>query len=132
MKTKIILIALLVIAALLLISLKIYQTSEGPHGGTVKRAEGYNIEMKNSHEGIFTFLLDKNLKPINNKGISFRLKLFYPDDINTDSELKPFGEDGFFSESIPKYYSSCEITFHVSGKNISAEFENETLFVKKK
>lgn len=131
MKTKIILISLLILA-LILISLKVFQSSDGPHGGRVKQAEEYHIEMKNPGGSLHAFLLDRNQKPLSNKDITCRAKLFYPDNTSSEADMAPFGWDGFLIESIPRYYVSCRIVFNVSGKHISAEFENETLFVNKK
>lgn len=132
MKTKIIVIALLIAAAIILVSLNVFQSSQGPHGGTVKKAENYNIEMKNPGGSMYAYLLDRNLKPVNNKGISCKVKLFFPDKTAADQILSPFGTDGFIIELIPMYYVSCTVTFNVAGKNIEADFENEVLFVDKK
>lgn len=132
MKTKIILFSLLIILALILISLKIFQSSDGPHGGTVKQAGEYYIEMKNPGGSLYAFLLDQDRKPLSNTGMTCKAKLFYPDNTSSEAEMGYFAADGFFIESVPRYYTSCMILFNVSGKSVSAEFENETLFVDKK
>ena len=131
-ENKIYFFTLLLIAALILISLQIFQSSYGPHGGAIKPTGNYNIEMKNSAGSIYSYLLEQNLKPISNRGITCEASLVFPDYSRTDIELKPFGEDGFSSDVITKYFASSTITFHVLGKNISSEFESETLFAKKK
>lgn len=132
MRTRFIVITLLVILALILISLKVFQSSDGPHGGITKRSGQYSIEMKNPGGSLYAFLLDGNQKPLNNKELACKAKLFYPDRTSSDVEMSRWGPDGFFIELIPRYYTSCMIIFNVSGKEVSAEFENETLFVEEK
>lgn len=132
MRTKIIIITLLIIAALILISLRLFQSSEGPHGGTVKPAGEYYIEMKNPGGGMYAFLLNKDLKPISNKGITCRARLLHTDRAVTDVKLSFFGSDGFFVELIPRYYVTSTVIFTLPDKELSAEFENEVLFVDKK
>lgn len=132
MKAKIIILTLLIIAAFILISLRLFQSSDGPHDGKVKKANEYYIEMKNPDSNLYAFLLDKNLKPLSNKEITCKATLFYPDNTSSEAEMTRFGADGFFTESIVRYYFSCTITFNISGKTVSARFDNETLFVSKK
>ena len=133
MKTKFILFALPVIIAIILISQNYSNQIVGPHGGRLKQAENYNIEMKNPYGEFYTYLLDKNLVPISNKskGISCEVNFFILDNMVSDFILEPKGEDAFFTK-ITMPYHSCRITFHVFGKKVSAKFESETLIVQKK
>ena len=132
MKTKIIIITLLLTLALLLISLNIFQSATGPHDGTVKPAGNYNIEMKNSYDNFYAYLLDKKRNPISNTEIYCEVKFIFPDSTSTVIPLKPFEEDGFSIESGSLKFYSCRIYFKVSGKLISASFDNESLIVLKK
>lgn len=132
MKTKFIIISiLLILLALVLISQNFFQSSVGPHGGIVKPAGEYNIEMKNIYPNIYTFLLNKNNKPIINKKLSCEISFLLPNKTIINSQLKPFGKDGFMMELGGLNYSSCRIFFNVSGKSVSAEFESENPIVKK-
>ena len=130
MKTKLIFLALLLIFIFVLLGFVHYQPSIGPHGGTVKQTENYNIEMKNPYGNFYAYLLDKKLKSISNKGISCEVKFFLADNTNIDIVLKPQGDDSFFTETTVQY-QSCRITFNLFGKMVSAKFENETPMVKK-
>lgn len=127
MKTRKILLWLL--PALFLVSLK---PATGPHNGIVKPAGGYNIEMKNTYDYFFAYLLDKNQEPISNKGIQCEVRFILADTTSTILSLKPFEEDGFSAATQSIKFSSCRIYFKVKGKLISAQFENQNLIVEKK
>lgn len=132
MRTKFILFALLIIVVIIFITKSLSQQTVGPHGGKIKQAGNHFIELKNPGSEFYTFLLDKQMKPLSNRDISCEVIFQFPDNIHTKANLLPFGEDGFIAEPIPKYFNSCKITFHANEKDISAEFENENLFVNKK
>jgi hypothetical protein len=131
MRTKIIIILLIIIALILLVSLNVFQSPFGPHGGMVKDAGEYQIEMKNPYGKLYAFLLDKAYTPIKNKRISCSARYYFPDNTTTDVDLKPFGEDGFVTETTIKF-NLCKITFNLQGKSVSAKFENENPIVQKK
>jgi hypothetical protein len=133
MKTKILItIFLLFSISIFLFSLNFFQSSIGPHGGIVKEADEYNIEMKNIYPNIYTFLLNKKNKPIVNKKISCEISFVLPNNTVINSQLKPFNEDGFVMESGGLNFSSCRIFFNVLGKTVSADFESENPIVEKK
>ncbi len=132
MFARFILLVLLLSGIVVLYSLDTYQSPSGPHGGDVKQAENFNIEMKASFPSIYVYLLDQKLKPINNKGITCEIKFFFPDDTSTDLELKPFQDDGFIMESSKIVYNFCIVTFNVFGKSVSAKFEKESTVVREK
>jgi len=133
MKTKIIFTVLFLLVATTLISFNFFQTSTlGPHDGIVKQTGEYNIEMKNSFPNFYAYLLNKKLTPISNSGISCEVRFMSPDSTSFSVPLKPFGKDGFLMDSGTLKFNSCRIYFTVSGRSISAEFENENLFVEKK
>jgi hypothetical protein len=131
-KTKIIFIVLIIIAAgILLVSLGVFQTTTfGPHGGIVKPAGSYQIEMKNPYGNLYAYLLDVESKPIRNKRITCSVRYYFPDNTTTDVDLKPYGEDGFTTETTIKFYL-CKVTFNLQGKSVSAKFENENPIVQK-
>lgn len=128
----IIIIVFLILLALFLISQNLLQPTSGPHGGKVKPAGEYHIEMKNVYPNIYTFLLDKKNKPIKNKGILCEINFILPNHTVINSQLKPFREDGFTMELGELNFSSCRVFFNVYGKSISAGFENENPIVQKK
>ena len=133
MKTKIVVTALLIFSlSLYLISLNLFQSSIGPHGGTVKLAGDYNIEMKSIYPNIYTFLLNKKNKPIINKKLSCEISFMLPNNTVINSQLKSFRDDGFIMELGGLNFSSCRVFFNVLGKSVSAEFESENPIVEKK
>jgi hypothetical protein len=131
MRTKFILITIVIIViALVLIAQNFPGQSIGPHGGTVKQAESYCIEVKNPPGVFYAYLLDKKLKAVSNKGISCEVIFYAVDNSTSNVVLKPDGADAFYTENITPY-ESCRVTFNVFGKSVSAKFQNETLMVKK-
>lgn len=130
MKTKIIHLLFLV-TAITLLSLD-FPELQGTHGGVVKKAEGFYIEMKNNPDTSFSvYLLNKKLRTVSNKGISGEVKFFFPDSTTLDVPLKPVAGNAFTARVIPGYYS-CKITFHVFGKEVSAAFDRESQTAQKK
>ena len=115
-----------------MIALGLFTDSQGPHGGIVKKVDGRFIEIKNNSTGFYTFLLDKNEKPTNNTGTSCKLKIVFPDNTSTHRTMNLFQEDGFSTEPLPVYFSYCIITFNVSNRIYSTEFDNDFLYVQKK
>lgn len=122
----------MLLAAVTLTSLNVFQTSMGPHDGIVKKAENYNIEMKSSYGNFYAYLLDEKCKPLSNKKIFCEVRFFYPDKTSADIQLKPFGSDGFTIASTVIEFYSCKITFNVLGKSVVAKFENENQIVERK
>ena len=120
---------ILLFIAISLISSKAFQGS-GPHGGTVKKAENFFIEITSPDKIFYAYLLDLNSKTISNKGISGDAKFFLPDSSIFVVQLKPSDGDGFSGEGIPGY-SACKITFNIFGNPASATFQNMTLLARK-
>jgi hypothetical protein len=135
MKTRAAITILFLGAIVILVSAIIFQPSTditvGPHDGTMKRTGSYYIEMKNGYSGFYTFLFDKKRKPVDNTEIACRVKFEFWDETTLNLQLKPYGKDGFSTESPAPEFYSCKIYFNVSGKQVSAEFENESLLAKK-
>lgn len=129
MRTVAILSVLLLFAIMNLLLLNTSQVTIGPHGGKVKKAENFNIEKIQSPENLYTFLLDNNYKPISNKGVVGEVRFYYIDETTSDIPLIPFETEGFVVKMQENQYHSCRITFIISGKSISAKFDNESLIV---
>lgn len=132
MKQKIIFWTFLILIPFILLGMIFFQSPVGPHDGTVKRAGVYYIEMKSLHQEIHTYLLDKKLSPIGNKGMTCEIKIVYPDSSCLTKPLKAFGTDGFSTGVASTQFVNCSVFFKISGKTISAQFENNNLIVKKR
>ena len=126
MKTKYLLTVLIFITGGVLAALVSPQLRTGPHGGTVKQAESYRIEMKSIYPDFYAYLLNKNLDPISNKNASCEARFFLSDNTTVDIPLQRFGEDAFKAKLTAMDYNSCRITFHLEKNSISAKFENES------
>lgn len=129
MKIKLILPALFLLMTICFYAWKPFQTIQGPHGGSLQKIENYHIEMKTLNSNVYTYLLDEKLKAITNKQMSCTIQFFFNDNVNTIATMKPAGEDGFILESNTIAYQSCKVSFKMSGKSMSARFENENIIV---
>ena len=133
MKTKIIVFAVLLLAiSTAFISMDKFQVATGPHGGRLQQAEKFNIETNTYNSEFYAYLLDKQYKPISNKGVTCKIRFLFPDTTNLDFTLKPYQEDGFRIESSITGYHSYRVIFNAFGENISAKFENQITLVQKK
>jgi len=104
---------------------------QGPHGGVVKRAENYFIEMKSADRKLYVYLLEKGLKTISNKGLLAEADFFFPDSTVQNVPLKPENYEAFVCET-PLNYHACKITFKVAGKLVFAKFNNPLKIVRHK
>lgn len=101
-----------------------------PHGGVIKAADGYFIEMKNAGKNFQVYLLNKKLEPLGTKNIIGEVRFFFPDSTDIDINLKPYGENAFMCMAPPGYYA-CKVSFNIMGKSISAKFQAQNMIVLK-
>ena len=107
-------------------------TPVGPHGGVVKQAGDYKIELLKSFDSFTMYLLDRNAKTFKNKGITGNVIFMLPDNTNSEVPVKLSGDESFMCGIPSAAYVSMQITFHVQEKSFTAKFENETILVEKK
>lgn len=129
-RTKIFLIILLVLLALTLIAWHLSQPILGPHGGTIKQTGNYYIQVKTSYPYLYAFLLDKEIKPISNKGISCEARFIFADHTDMKVALTTFEEDGFSTRLTTQEFISSQIYFNGNGISVTAQFENQKLIAK--
>lgn len=127
MNTKLILFGLLLSGIAILYSVNSNQVTSGPHGGELKSAENFHIELKEAFPNLHCYLLDQKLGPVSNVGVLCEIRFFMPDETSVDLNLKPFLDNGFILESNTIVYNSCRVTFNISGKSISAKFDKENM-----
>ena len=96
----------------------------GPHGGRIKTIQNYNIEVLGTYHRVITYLFDKDLKPISNKGINGNILFFYADNASLNIKLKPYEINGFFAEISATDYYYCVVNLSIYGKTISSKFDN--------
>lgn len=103
----------------------------GPHGGRLKTVQNYKIEMLGSYRRVITYLFDKDLKPISNKGISGNILFFYTGNASLNIKLKPYEHNGFFAEVSAIDYFYCIVNLNIYGNTISSTFDNLSELAKK-
>lgn len=103
---------------------------QGPHDGIVKKAGPYYIEMKTGEKKLFAYLLNRKLKTLGNAGIHGEVDLVFTD--NTTQNIPLLAEkDSAFTCSVPADFTSCKVTFTITGKTVSARFSNPVKIVQK-
>ncbi len=103
---------------------------ESPHGGIIKDAEGYFIEMKSSGKNLSIYLLNKKYQSIGTKNVMGKAQFFLSDSTSIDIPLKRLNENAFTCVA-PSGYITCKVTFNVMGKSVSAKFPAQNLVVLK-
>jgi hypothetical protein len=103
----------------------------GPHGGRLKLVQNYNVEVLGSYRRVITYLFDKDLKPISNKGINGSILFFYADNASLNVKLKPYETNGFYAEVSAVDYFYCVVNLTIYGKTISSKFDNLSDLAKK-
>ena len=103
----------------------------GPHGGSIKHVENYNLEILNAYNSVLTYLYDKGLSPISNKGINGDIMFIYADNASLNVKLKAIESNGFIAEITNQDYFYFVINLNISGKFISAKFDNFSRLAKK-
>src|ERR1700739_4231650 len=125
-----ILVAFMLLTVLGIFSFVASGNKQGPHGGIVKKADNYFIEMKCAENFLYTYLLNDRLKTVDATDLMCEVKFSFPDSTDIRSQLKPNNDDGFICPA-PIGFFSCKITFVAIGKSVSAEFLNPIQVVNK-
>ena len=125
-----ILFVILLFSTLSMLSL-VLARPHGQHGGTVKKAGNYFIEMKIEEKTLTAYLLTNKQKAVDPKDLFGDARFLFPDSTEITIPLKPTKEDFFTCETPEKFYE-CRITFNYLGKLLSAKFANPVQLVSKK
>lgn len=103
----------------------------GPHGGKIKKADQYHIELKSDDNFIYTYLLDSRKRTMSSKNVTCSARFFLPDSTDLVIALKPFGDNGFTGEHITGY-RVCKITYVIDVETkVSAMFDSPKLVAEK-
>jgi hypothetical protein len=130
MKVRSVLTVWLLFAMVVVMALNTFRGSSGPHGGIVKIAGDYKIEMLNSSFGLSVYLLDARERAIGNDKIMCKVEFLFPDSSSITYVLKPYGADGFEIDWGTFEFYTCKIYFYVDGKSVSAWFDNPNTVVR--
>ncbi|HEX7414186.1 MAG TPA: hypothetical protein VF411_09085, partial [Bacteroidia bacterium] len=100
----------------------------GPHGGRLKTASNYKIEVFGCNDYLEIYLFDGALNAINNNNLSGTVEFFYTAKATLSSPLVHYGMDGFTAKIPANTFLYCKPSFNMNGMFIVTEkFENECL-----
>ena len=95
-----------------------------PHGGTVKSAGDFHIEVTVKDEKVMAYLLDAKEKPMANTGVTATAVIQMADGTTSNITLVPGGKDAFmYKLDKAKKYNKVIVTFVSAGKTASASFD---------
>lgn len=95
-----------------------------PHGGTVKSAGDFHIEVSYKDGMLMAYLLDGKEKTLKNTGVKATAVIQTADAKTLSITLIPGGDDSFmYTLDKAKKYNKAIVTFTTSGKTASASFD---------
>jgi len=95
-----------------------------PHGGTVKSAGDFHIEVSVKDGMVMAYLLDGKEKAMANTGVTGTALIQTADGQTSSITLIPNGKEGFmYTLDKSKKYNKAIVTFTSSGKTASASFD---------
>lgn len=107
------------------------QSHQPPHGGQMKEAGKYQIEMVTNlflkKDQLSFYLLKSNLKPISNEGITGTITIEYKDGSTITDTLLANGDDHFVAQLKKIEPFTCTLKIQVKGKIVSAVFSHSGL-----
>lgn len=97
-----------------------------PHGGIVKTAGDYHVEMVMAKGKATFYLLDDKEKSMTNKGITGTVLFQFADKTTATVPLTASGDAAFLATNEKvSTFKSCVVTFKVNGKTVTAKFTEE-------
>jgi len=107
------------------------QKSFGPHGGRLKTAGTYQIELFGCNDYIEIYLFDGDANAINNGNINGTVAFYYNQQSTLICMLVRYGMDGFTAKIPINTFLYCKPSLDIGGRFIITErFENECLNIK--
>ncbi|MBS4064578.1 MAG: hypothetical protein KGZ74_08460 [Chitinophagaceae bacterium] len=95
-----------------------------PHGGTVKSAGDFHIEVSVKDGMVMAWLLDANEKAMKNTGVAGTAVIQMADGKTSTITFIPSGNEGFmYTLDKTKKYNKAIVTFTTGGKTASASFD---------
>jgi len=96
--------------------------SSAPHGGLLRLAGYYKVELVDCHEYVEAYLYELDLCPILNSGLSGQIDFHYINGDLITSRLYPYGVDAFTAEVKQHCYTGCTVSLQGVGAAIKVEF----------
>ena len=125
MKTLLISLSLLLMA----VQAQAQESLTGPHGGRIKKTQGYGIETLGCDNYLEVYLFNEANEPIFNNGISGTVKFFY-DKKTTGTPLAPYGIDGFTCKIVSSDFSHYDVTMNLLDRLVITASFNECVIPK--
>ena len=98
-----------------------------PHGGTVKSAGDFHIELGMKDGMVMAYLLDAKEKTLKNENVKAAAVIQTADGKTLSITLIPSGNEGFmYTLDKAKKYNKAIVTFTTGGKTASASFDLTT------
>ena len=113
----------------LLFSLSFAQQSNlGPHGGRIKTAGKYKVELLGCDNYLEVYLYDADTNAVNNKEVTGSIEFYYNSEASLNSTLVRYGMDGFTARIPNNTFFYSKVTFDINGLLLVTEkFDNECL-----
>jgi hypothetical protein len=124
MKTIIKIITLLTFCAQIVSA---QQNGFGPHGGRLKTAGTYKIELFGCNDHIEVYLFDRDTNAISNNNVSGSVEFFYSGQATLNCPLVHYGMDGFTAKIPANTFLYSKPTFNMNNVIVTEKFENECL-----
>lgn len=102
--------------------LQAQKPSPGPHGGELKKAGVYWMELVDCTSYVQLYLYELDMCPLKNYDISGSVDFYYPGSDCFTSPLYPYGIESFTAEARQPCYTRCRVFVHSRGLSISADF----------
>ena len=123
-KTTSIIIALLLFA----LTTNAQQLGLGPHGGRLKIAGNYKIELLGCENYLEVYVFDIDTEAVNNANIKGNIEFFYRDQATLSYPLVKYGMDGFTAKIPITTFFQCRVSLDINSEFIVTEkFDNECL-----
>lgn len=92
------------------------------HGGQVKPAGDYYIEVVNCSGYLEVYVYAPGMYPLRNSSFYGQVDLFYPDSSCVTEKLFPYSNDRFTAEPKRESFTSCDVIIHAKGLPLRATF----------
>ena len=119
-------ISLLVALVFIINVIKAQEKDLGPHGGRLKKVDGYKIECLGCDNYIEIYLFDSDTNAISNKEISGNVEFIYNEQAALISPLVHYGMDGFTAKIPVGTFLYYKPSLMFNGRLlVTGKFENE-------
>jgi hypothetical protein len=121
-------ISLSVLLFFFIFPLHAQQAGLGPHGGRLKPAGNYKIELFGCENYLEVYVFDRDTEAVNNSNISGSVEFFYKEQAILSYPLVRYGMDGFTAKIPLTAFFQCRVSLNIDSEFIVTEiFDNECM-----